>query len=159
MNIFDEIIINLNKVETLLINELEVFSKKNEDLFLSQQKDQLWDGQTSEEKPIEPTHKDNKYFKTTAAAEKYIKWKESFTKNPKRDPNTPNLFITGKFYSELSVAADDKGITFDGNGIMSRKIIPIFKNILGLTDTNLEKIKIKTLPLMIDKTRDKILER
>ena len=83
----------------------------------------------------------------TAQKDGYIKFKQAiisknaglFPKAKSKNKDVPNLFINGKFYSEIELKTDDKGFEFEANGIMSRKIIPVFKDILGLTDENIEK--------------------
>jgi len=165
MNVFKKVSQNLSQVYDLITKELEIHSIENEKLLLEQQKDQLWDGVTKENKPIRPSHSESTFFKSPAAVEKYINWKESaklkdLYKNRSfvRGNNTPNLYINGKFYSEIFVQANDKGILFDASGTMSRKIKPVFKNIFGLTDTNTRKFIVSFLPIIIPKIKSKILD-
>ena len=157
MNAFYELKKSLQIVEDTMFSTIENYAKKNTELFLKLQKQQLWDGKTIENKEIHPLHTENSFFKTREDAEKYIEWKESFTKNSKRNRNVPNLFIRGDFYSEIEITSDISGINFYAEGKMSSKIIHVFKNILGFTDYNLELIKNNVFNFVLIDIRNLIL--
>ena len=113
-----------------------LIKEQNKDTFTDMNKGQLWDGKTNKGFEIKPFHSQSKYFKTKEKAEKYIKWKESFSASIRRRPDVPNLFINGKFYSEIKTNITNQSINFDAKGKMSPRILPVFDDILGLTAEN-----------------------
>ena len=85
------------------------------DDILTLQREQLAEGKAASGEDLRPYYsediKPSGYFKSTATAANYAAWKQDIN-NPyeagARNPDAPNLFITGKFYGEIGVefAAD-----------------------------------------------------
>lgn len=77
---------------------------------LTLQKEQLAEGQSASGEDLRPYYsedlKPTGYFHSTATAANYAAWKQTIN-NPyeagTRNPDAPNLFITGKFYGEIGV--------------------------------------------------------
>ena len=88
---------------------------------VDQQRTQLLCGKASDGKDLHPFYtedlKPQGYFYTRKSAENYRAWKQSisYPKNVQRNPNAPNLYITGVFHSDLNVnfGSDAVGIVPD----------------------------------------------
>ena len=71
---------------------------------------QLFEGKASSGEDMRPYYSEDVqpggYFATKEDAEKYAAWKQSPEFNPfsvQRNPDAPNLYLNGKFHSELGV--------------------------------------------------------
>lgn len=81
-----------------------------EDDILNLQREQLAEGKAASGEDLRPYYsediKPTGYFNSTATAANYAAWKQTIN-NPyeagARNPDAPNLFITGKFYDEIGV--------------------------------------------------------
>lgn len=137
---------NLKGFENKLnkINPIDVFFSIADNMskeFLTANKDQLMEGKTIFGKDIRPYYSEDNYFKSPASAERYRKWKEKITPNPKRNPDAPNLFITGKFHDGFYIKRDGHNFIIDSNDKNTFKIKSKFKNIFGLMQENILKFK------------------
>lgn len=80
------------------------------DDILTLQREQLAEGKAASGEDLRPHYsediKPTGYFNSTATAANYAAWKQTIN-NPyeagARNPDAPNLFITGKFYDEIGV--------------------------------------------------------
>lgn len=94
--------------------------QKDEGVLKQLQQDQLYKGQDNEGDPIRPEY----YF------EEYAEQKQRDTPSPYRDKFTPNLYLTGRFYSTIYVDTDINSIDIgsdDALGIqLEHKYGPIF---------------------------------
>lgn len=80
------------------------------DRIVELQKEQLAEGKAASGEDLRPYYsediKPTGYFHSTATAANYAAWKQTIN-NPyeagARNPDAPNLFITGKFYNEIGV--------------------------------------------------------
>jgi len=79
----------------------EVVSENENDI-LTNVKDSLWDGKSGSGEDLLHFVQDP-FFKTQDQAIAYMNWKNAKFPNPNRNPNSPNLFINGYFYSTLEV--------------------------------------------------------
>ena len=85
------------------------------------QRTQLLAGKASDGKDIHPFYtedlKPQGWFRSRATAENYKAWKQqlSYPKSVQRNPDAPNLYITGVFHNDLNVSfgADAVGIVPD----------------------------------------------
>jgi hypothetical protein len=88
-----------------------------ENEILEQQRIQLLEGKDSSGKDIHPFYsediKPRGYFRTNDAAKRYADWKQtiSYPYSVQRNPDAPNLYITGVFH-------DDLGLTFEADYVM-----------------------------------------
>jgi hypothetical protein len=77
---------------------------------VDQQRTQLLMGKGSDGQDIHPFYsedlKPQGYFKSSATAANYRGWKQelSYPKNVQRNPDAPNLYITGVFHNDLNVS-------------------------------------------------------
>lgn len=103
-----------------------------EDELLGRQRDQLASGLDSEGEDIIPSYsqdiKPTGYFNTVSAAERYAAWKQNinvplYDRRFERDPDSPNLFVSGKFHSELAVDVSNSEILFYGGTPYAENII------------------------------------
>lgn len=80
------------------------------DRIVELQREQLAEGKAASGEDLRPYYsediKPTGYFNSTATAANYAAWKQTIN-NPyeagARNPDAPNLFITGKFYDEIGV--------------------------------------------------------
>lgn len=111
---------------------------------LELQKRQLFEGKAASGEDIRPYYSEDLqpggYFRSAETAKRYSVWKEkgiSYPYSAKRNPDAPNLYINGRFHSELDVQfdADSVGIvgtTGYAQGIMAKYGI----NTFGLMPSN-----------------------
>lgn len=99
---------------------------------LDAQRRQLFQGQASSGENIRPLYsedlKPGGYFKSAESAARYASWKAAYVPYPNNegflcDIDVPNLFITGKFHSELDVSVSPTIILFDGASSYANEII------------------------------------
>lgn len=98
----------------------EVLEPHGDDI-VDLQRTQLLMGKGSDGKDIHPFYtediKPSGWFRTRAKAENYKAWKQqlSYPKNVQRNPDAPNLYITGVFHNDLNVSfgSDAVGIVPD----------------------------------------------
>lgn len=98
----------------------DVVSRHGDEI-LEQQRIQLLEGKASSGEDIRPYYsedlKPNGWFHTPQTAANYAAWKESGISYPysvNRNPDAPNLYINGKFHSELGVQFLADGILISG---------------------------------------------
>jgi hypothetical protein len=136
------------------LNQLVLDSAMEEKLFIAElNREQLWNGETSNEGTISPKYSQDPYFKSPEAAARYAAWKNKITPSPKRDIDTPNLYINGTYHRSIYTKRDKDGITTDSNIALGQKIQTKFKNIKGLNKGSIFKLKPKITPILIDKAR------
>lgn len=75
---------------------------------LESQREQLFDGKRSDGEDIRPYYsedlKPSGYFHSAESAGRYAAWKEDISPySAGRNPDAPNLYINGRFHSELAV--------------------------------------------------------
>lgn len=104
--------------------------------------DQLWDGIRADGQLLRPLYTEDPYFRGNERQMRwYIQWKNRITANANRPEEAPNLFINGKFYSELTVECGDDSMEVRGRTSFSNGIIEKYgKSSFGLTDGNLSKV-------------------
>lgn len=87
------------------------------DDILELQKIQLFQGLTSSGKDIRPYYSEDLkpagYFYTVESAANYAAWKSEmdYPYTVDRNPDAPNLYINGRFHSELGVWFDDETVS------------------------------------------------
>lgn len=92
--------------------------RNHADDIMEQQHIQLMEGKGSDGNDLRPYYTEDVqpsgYFKTVASARNYMAWKETlnYPYSVIRNSNAPNLYINGRFYSEMEVRfeADTLGI-------------------------------------------------
>ena len=118
----------------------------HQDDILTLQKEQLFNGKRSDGEDMRPFYsedlKPTGHFYTVEAAKRYSDWKLSIpypsaAQRANRNPDAPNLYINGKFHSELGVRFDTDSVsvtptTPSATEIMARYGIESF----GLTTEN-----------------------
>lgn len=87
----------------------DVMMRHGEDI-VTQQRIQLMMGKGSDGKDLHPFYsedvKPHGYFKSGAAAKQYAAWKQSisYPYQVQRNPDAPNLYITGVFHDDLNIS-------------------------------------------------------
>lgn len=112
---------------------------------LDLQLEQLWNGQASNGNDIRPYYsedlKPNGYFHSTESAARYAAWKQDITPNSNRNPDAPNLYIVGKFHSELAVDMGTDAVSVYPTTMFAKNIFDKYgQNTFGLTWENWNKI-------------------
>ena len=83
--------------------------RNHEDDIMEQQHIQLLEGKGSDGNDLRPFYtedvKPHGYFNDQQSASNYMAWKQSlsYPYTVGRNPNAPNLYINGRFYSEMEV--------------------------------------------------------
>lgn len=83
--------------------------RNHADDIMEQQHIQLMEGKGSDGNDLRPYYTEDVqpsgYFKTVASARNYMAWKETlnYPYSVTRNSNAPNLYINGRFYSEMEV--------------------------------------------------------
>lgn len=116
---------------------------KHADDILDLQKYQLLQGKASSGDDMRPYYTEDiqpgGYFKSVESAKKYAAWKETinYPRNAKRNSNAPNLYINGRFHSELGVQFGPTAMTIIGATTYANGIIAKYgTNQFGLTKDN-----------------------
>lgn len=98
----------------------DVLTQREQEL-MEYQYQQLFEGKSSSGEDMRPYYSEDiqpsGYFRDKFAAERYIEWKLTGIPYPfraDRNPDAPNLFITGKFHEELGVQFLPDAILFTG---------------------------------------------
>lgn len=120
----------------------DVVTKHKNDI-LDLQRLQLFQGQTSHENDFRPYYSEDLqpsgYFKSAESAKRYADWKQtlSYPIQAERNPNAPNLYINGKFHSELDVNFGAAAVEIVGSTIYSKNIMAKYgRGNFGLTPEN-----------------------
>lgn len=101
---------------------------------------QLAGGKASGGQDLRPYYSEDKYFRTKAEMESYRNYKWSINNrlwvqpDRPRNPDAPNLFINGKFWSELDAFFTDEAMTIDGKTSYAKDIV----NKYGLSSFGLD---------------------
>lgn len=83
--------------------------REHDEEILDEQRRQLFAGKASSGEDMRPYYSEDLqptgYFRTRESAEKYAAWKGkiNYPYSVKRNPDAPNLYINGKFHSEIGV--------------------------------------------------------
>ena len=103
------------------------------------QRTQLLMGKGSDGQDIHPFYtedvKPHGYFRSVKTAENYRAWKQtiSYPKNVQRNPNAPNLYITGVFHNDLGVRFGSDGVAIVPDTAYAANIMAKYgMNIFGL---------------------------
>lgn len=132
--IFEELHI---KVKSVIDSIDEIISDEvmdHDDFIISSNKSQLWDGKTFKNEDIKPFYSEDPFFKTKKQAEGYKKWKQKITRNPRRNPDAPNLYINGFFYSSIEAKKENNEVFIGTNSGFGSEVESGHKDIFGLTD-------------------------
>lgn len=132
MGILDELLARVESVrEGLQTGEMvrDVVIRHPEDI-LDLQRQQLFAGLTSSGEDIRPYYsedlKPGGYFHSVESAGRYAAWKQDGIPYPysaNRNPDAPNLYINGRFHSELDVQFNSDTVAVIGGTGYARKII------------------------------------
>lgn len=96
---------------------------------LELQRRQLLQGLSSSGEDMRPYYsediKPKGYFKSKESAKRYSVWKEglSYPYSANRNPDAPNLYINGKFHSELGVQFDVRTVAVVGKTLYAQEIV------------------------------------
>lgn len=106
---------------------------------VDQQRTQLLMGKASDGKDLHPFYtedlKPRGWFHSRASAENYRAWKQaiSYPKSVQRNPDAPNLYITGVFHNDLNVRFDpDSMAIVPDTGYAANIMAKYGMNVFGL---------------------------
>ena len=106
----------------------DVVSGRESDI-LELQRRQLLEGLSSSGEDMRPYYsediKPKGYFNSKESARRYSVWKEdlSYPYSANRNPDAPNLYINGKFHSELGVVFDVRSVGVIGKTVYAKEIM------------------------------------
>lgn len=133
-----------NRVENLpaiLVGELRTLFEASETAILQMQCGQLMEGKDSSGKDIRPYYSEDPYFHSKETAKAYAAWKKRITPNPRRRDDAPNLYINGRFHSELGVYYKPDGFKIDGVSWYAMGIVHKYGlDTFGLNEANRNEI-------------------
>lgn len=116
----------------------EVLQPHEQDI-IEQQRIQLLEGKNSDGEDMHPYYtedvKPRGYFRTKESAQRYSDWKQtlSYPYSVKRNPNAPNLYITGVFHDDLGVKLDSDSVGIVPDTAYAANIMGKYgKNAFGL---------------------------
>ena len=116
---------------------------QHEDAIMELQKHQLFAGMASNGDDLHPYYTEDLqpsgYFKSIDSAKRYAAWKETlnYPYSANRNTNAPNLYINGRFHSELDVTFDNTGVKIDGATMYAKNIVAKYGlQVFGLTKEN-----------------------
>lgn len=119
-----------------------VVTKHTADI-LDLQKLQLLQGKAASGDDMRPYYTEDiqpgGYFKSVESAKRYAAWKETinYPRKAKRNTNAPNLYINGRFHSELGVQFGTNAMTIIGSTMYANQIIAKYgTNQFGLMKSN-----------------------
>jgi len=115
--------------------------------FVRLNKEQLMEGKSSLGVDMSPSYLNDPFFKTYLAAKTYRDWKQRITPNPNRNPDAPNLYITGQFHSGFFMNRQGEEFVIDSNDKNTDDIESTFKHVFGLSPKNIEIEKNKILKM------------
>lgn len=104
------------------------------------QRTQLLAGKGSDGQDIHPFYtedlKPKGYFRTRESAQRYAGWKQtiSYPKSVQRNPDAPNLYITGVFHNDLNVAFNPDTVAIVPDTAYAANIMAKYgMNVFGLS--------------------------
>lgn len=105
------------------------------------QRMQLFQGKDSSGEDLRPYYsedlKPTGYFHSVETARRYAAWKQQTPYSAQRNPDAPNLYINGKFHSELGVNFGGRSVTVVGTTPYARTIVAKYGlDKFGLTEEN-----------------------
>lgn len=122
--------------------------QKHEEDIMQQQHIQLLEGKGSDDNDLRPYYtediKPHGYFYSVQLATNYMVWKESLTypyQVTRGNSNAPNLYINGRFYSEMEVQFDSESVRIAPSTGYAADIM----NKYGLTSFGLSQLKWATM--------------
>lgn len=130
MSIISDLLAKVEKAQEGLQGSMirEVVSRHETDI-LEFQKMQLLRGLSSSGEDLRPYYsedlKPNGYFYSVESAGRYAAWKQdlSYPYEAQRNPDAPNLYINGKFHSELGVEFGPETVKVDGETGYAKGIV------------------------------------
>lgn len=141
----------LKNVRAELPDVIEQSIMENEGEIILRNQEQLLEGKNDKGNDLRPYYTEDPYFKSTKTAMAYARFKQKITPNPNRNPNAPNLFVTGRrVHDKMKLVKNSGAISVDildtirnvGAEIKRR-----YKGALGLDEKNMEWLYMdKVLP-------------
>lgn len=129
---------NLQNGETVR----EVLEKHESDI-MDLQLIQLFSGKASDGADMRPFYSEDLqpggFFKSVDSAKRYADWKQTinYPVQASRNPDAPNLYINGRFHSELEVEFGPDAVAVVGSTMYAQRIMNKYGvEKFGLTDEN-----------------------
>lgn len=118
--------------------------EENEVDLLNRQSKQLLRGLASDGGYLQPYYSEDPYFKSRESANRYAEWKKTLTyprHKEDRPTDVPNLYINGKFHSEIEVEFHSDDLQFVGGTATARDIMGKYgEENFGLTDESWSEV-------------------
>lgn len=161
----DELSMRLSSLVDELPSFVRASLENKEDEIMELQKHQLFAGKRADGNDIRPYYSEDLksnggFFKSANSAMAYARMKATKIDYPIKEPrqfDAPNLFINGKFHSELGVEFDESemiiwGMTPYAESIVEKYGIETF----GLTDANMDTLMPSIKENIVQQIRDRL---
>ena len=123
-----------------------VVTRHGDDI-MEMQLQQLFSGKASSGEDIRPFYSEDLqpggYFKSADSAKRYSGWKQTlnYPMQANRNPDAPNLYVNGKFHSELGVNFGSDAVSVGGKTSYADNIVAKYGiGTFGLTDDNWDNV-------------------
>lgn len=129
MNILTDLIERLKQAEAAIPEMVGEILYDHQQEILEMQKRQLLEGKSSSGEDMRPYYsedlKPQGWFYSVESAGRYADWKGSldYPYSVQRNPDAPNLYINGKFHSELGLSFGAESLTVTGDTGYAMRII------------------------------------
>lgn len=137
----------------------EVLQRYEADI-LDHQREQLFEGKASSGEDLRPYYTEDLqpggYFRTVEDARRYLEWKKgmSYPYSAQRYPDAPNLYINGKFHSELAVRFDAETVEVVAGSAFARRVMSKYGGLqFGLMSTRWDAVMQDAYGDIIDEVR------
>ena len=129
---FDSLISKLEEFRAGLNDTARDILVDNEEVLIEEQREQLFEGKSSTGADLRPSYtediKPKGYFNSVEKAKNYANWKANVvsypsTGNLKRDIDAPNLYVNGRFHSELGIEFGADAVQVIGTTAYAQGII------------------------------------
>lgn len=138
--------------------------EEESDKVLELQREQLFAGKASDGNDIRPSYSEDLrskggFFKTPQSAQRYAEWKASlsYPSTAQRNMDAPNLYINGRFHSELGLEFTDDYMKVIGTTGYAKGIIDKYgESTFGLSNESMEELRPELTQSITDKIRQHI---
>lgn len=125
----------LEGIENTCNNVCESVFNNNSDACVEQVRSQLMLGVGGDGADLSPKYVEDSYFKSPAAAERYVAWKVDAFRVDVPASGAPNLYINGYFHSTLYMDVTNTGCSIESGALFAQEIWGKYgKDKFGISD-------------------------
>lgn len=152
----------LSSLDTELLVFVKVAFEENAAEVMHLQRQQLLSGERSDGTYIRPSYSEDLrvnggYFKSPEAARNYADWKAKLHHTADHDKpyDTPDLYINGRFHSELGIGISDEAMIIQGMTPYAEQIVAKYGiETFGLTDESMNTLMPTIKKRVIEQLKD-----